>query len=105
MNANQMISTKTGATVRRSTSTCPACASGGFIGERPQGAKHSTLGGRSPRYSFGGFPLLLAHAGHVLVDLLTVAPVIVLIIWFAFITIRDRRRGEDDEEEGELPRT
>ena len=38
----------------------------------------------------------LAHAGHVLVDLLTVLPVFVLIIWFGFITIRDRRRGEDD---------
>ena len=47
----------------------------------------------------------LAHAGHVLVDLLTVAPVFVLILWFAFITIRDRRRGVDHEEEGEPPRT
>jgi hypothetical protein len=50
-------------------------------------------------------PLPLAHAGHVLVDLLTVAPVIVLVIWFGFITIRDRRRGLDHEEEGEPPRT
>ena len=49
--------------------------------------------------------LPLAHAGHVLVDLLTVAPVFVLILWFAFITIRDRRRGVDHEEEGEPPRT
>jgi hypothetical protein len=40
-------------------------------------------------------PVPLAHAGHVLVDLLTVAPVFVLIIWFAIITIRDRRRGDD----------
>jgi hypothetical protein len=47
----------------------------------------------------------LAHAGHVLVDLLTVAPVFVLIIWFAFITIRDRRAGVDQEEEGKPPRT
>jgi hypothetical protein len=47
----------------------------------------------------------LAHAGHVLVDLLPVAPVFVLIIWFAFITIRDRRAGVDQEEEGEPPRT
>jgi hypothetical protein len=39
--------------------------------------------------------LPLAHAGHVLVDLLTVLPVLVLIIWFAIITIRDRRRGAD----------
>ena len=45
-----------------------------------------------------------AHAGHVLVDLLTVAPVIVLILWFAVITVRDRRAGLDDKE-GEPPRT
>jgi hypothetical protein len=49
--------------------------------------------------------LPVAHAGHVLVDLLTVAPVIVLVIWFGFITIRDRRAGVDQEEEGEPPRT
>jgi hypothetical protein len=41
--------------------------------------------------------LPLAHAGHVVVDLLTVAPVVVLLIWFGFIAIRDRRRGVDDE--------
>jgi cation transporter-like permease len=46
----------------------------------------------------------LAHAGHVLVDLLTVAPVFVLILWFVFITVRDRRRGVDPDE-GEPPRT
>ena len=50
----------------------------------------------------GGPPL--AHAGHVLVDQLTVAPVIVLILWFAVITLRDRRAGIDDKE-GEPPRT
>jgi len=47
----------------------------------------------------------VGHAGHVIVDLLTVAPVIVLILWFGFITIRDRRRGLDQEEGGEPPRT
>jgi len=51
----------------------------------------------------------LAHAGHVLIDLLTVAPVVVLILWFAVITIRDRRAGLDDagldDREGEPPRT
>lgn len=45
-----------------------------------------------------------AHTGHVLVDLLTVAPVVVLILWFAFVMIRDRRAGAG-EEEGEPPRT
>ena len=48
--------------------------------------------------------LPLGHAGHVLVDLLTVAPVVVLILWFAVITIRDRR-AVIDEKEGEPPRT
>ena len=42
--------------------------------------------------------LPLAHTGHVLVDLLTVLPVLVLIIWFAIITVRDRRRGADAED-------
>jgi hypothetical protein len=40
-----------------------------------------------------------AHAGHVIVDLLTVLPVVVLILWFGWITIRDRRRGDVDESE------
>jgi hypothetical protein len=38
-----------------------------------------------------------AHAGHVLIDMLTVLPVFVLILWFVFITIRDRRRGDAEE--------
>ena len=61
--------------------------------------------GRVPRVlAFAGdsvmaiAPLPLAHAGHVLVDLLMVSPVIVLILWFAVITIRDRRRGVDSED-------
>lgn len=41
----------------------------------------------------------LAHAGHVLVDLLTVLPVLILIVWFGFITIRDRRSGTEHDEE------
>jgi hypothetical protein len=36
-----------------------------------------------------------AHAGHVLVDLLTFSPVLVLVVWFAVIGVRDRRRGPD----------
>ncbi len=39
----------------------------------------------------------VAHTGHVLVDLLTVLPVLVLILWFVWITIRDRRRGDADD--------
>ena len=36
----------------------------------------------------------LAHSGDVLVDLLTVLPVVLLILWFLVITIRDRRRDD-----------
>jgi uncharacterized membrane protein (DUF4010 family) len=39
----------------------------------------------------------VAHAGHVLVDMLTFAPVLVLVGWFVVVAIRDRRktRGSD----------
>jgi hypothetical protein len=40
--------------------------------------------------------LPLAHAGHVIVDLLTFAPVLVLVGWFVVVSIRDRRRGDPD---------
>jgi hypothetical protein len=36
-----------------------------------------------------------AHTGHVLVDLAMFAPVLVLVVWFAIVSIRDRRRGID----------
>jgi hypothetical protein len=35
-----------------------------------------------------------AHAGHVLVDLLTFVPVLVLLLWFVIAAIRDRRKEE-----------
>jgi hypothetical protein len=41
--------------------------------------------------------LPVAHAGHVLVDLLTFSPVLVLVVWFAVIGIRDRRRGPEHD--------
>ena len=44
----------------------------------------------------------LAHAGHVLVDLLTVLPVLLLVVWFAIVTVRDRRRRPDSSD-GEEP--
>jgi len=44
-----------------------------------------------------GSSLPLAHTGHVLVDLVMFAPVLVLVIWFAIISVRDRRRGIDKE--------
>lgn len=39
--------------------------------------------------------LPLAHAGHVLVDVATFAPVLLLVLWFTIVTIRDRRRGRE----------
>ena len=37
----------------------------------------------------------VAHAGHVIVDIVTFAPVLVLVLWFTVITIRDRKRGRE----------
>ena len=42
--------------------------------------------------------LPLAHTGHILVDGVMFLPVLVLVVWFTIITIRDRRRGIDREE-------
>jgi hypothetical protein len=39
--------------------------------------------------------LPIAHAGHVLVDVATFAPVLLLVLWFTIVTIRDRRRGRE----------
>jgi hypothetical protein len=40
--------------------------------------------------------LPLAHAGHYIVDLLTFVPVLVLVLWFVVVTIRDRGRHHDE---------
>ena len=40
-------------------------------------------------------PLPVAHTGHVVVDSLMFAPVLVLVLWFTVVSIRDRRRGAD----------
>jgi hypothetical protein len=42
--------------------------------------------------------LPLAHTGHVVVDSLMFAPVLVLVIWFAIVSVRDRHRGADRDE-------
>jgi len=39
--------------------------------------------------------LPLAHTGHVLVDSLMFMPVVVLVLWFLVVSIRDRRRNPD----------
>ena len=36
--------------------------------------------------------LPLAHAGHVLVDIATFTPVLLLVLWFTVVSIRDRNR-------------
>ena len=35
--------------------------------------------------------LIFAHAGHWLVSLAYVAPVLVFVVWLAVVTVRDRR--------------
>ena len=42
----------------------------------------------------------VAHAGHVVVDLLTFAPVLVLVVWFAVVAIRDRASGRNGDRSG-----
>jgi len=37
--------------------------------------------------------VIVAHAGHWLVNIAFALPAIVFIAWLGFITIRDRRRG------------
>jgi hypothetical protein len=39
----------------------------------------------------------LAHTGHVLVDLAMFAPVLVLVLWFMIVSVRDRRHGVDKD--------
>ena len=46
----------------------------------------------------------VAHAGHVIVDLLTFSPVLVLVVWFAVISVRDRRRGPNRDTDGPIDR-
>ncbi len=41
--------------------------------------------------------LPLAHTGHVIVDLLTFVPVLILLLWFVIAAIRDRRREEKED--------
>lgn len=38
-------------------------------------------------------PLVLAHAGPFLAQLMYVAPVIVVVVWISLNALRDRRRG------------
>jgi hypothetical protein len=44
-------------------------------------------------YAVSMLTMPTAHAGHVLVDLLTLVPVALLAAWFIFIALRERRRG------------
>jgi hypothetical protein len=40
-----------------------------------------------------------AHTGHVITDLAMFAPVLVLVVWFAIVSVRDRRKGVDRDAE------
>lgn len=40
----------------------------------------------------------LAHAGHWLISLSYFAPVVSFLVWLAIVQIRDRRRGDDDDD-------
>jgi hypothetical protein len=42
----------------------------------------------------------LAHAGHWLVQVVYFVPVLGFIVWLVVTQIKDRRRGDDDEEGG-----
>jgi hypothetical protein len=49
-------------------------------------------------------PLIIAHAGHWIVDLLTILPVLLIALWFLFLAVRDRRRrGTEDDAAPEQP--
>jgi hypothetical protein len=41
-------------------------------------------------------PIPIAHAGHWIVDLLTLLPAAVIAIWFVGLAIRQRTRRDDD---------
>jgi hypothetical protein len=40
--------------------------------------------------------LVIAHAGHWLVNVAYFLPVIGFLLWLAIVQIRERRRGKDD---------
>ena len=40
--------------------------------------------------------MIVAHAGHVLVDLAFALPAVLFILWLAWITIKDRRGRTED---------
>ncbi|MDX6725508.1 MAG: hypothetical protein QOK49_313 [Baekduia sp.] len=44
--------------------------------------------------------LILAHAGHWLAGLLYLAPVAIVVGALGYQSLKDRRRGDDDPEDG-----
>jgi hypothetical protein len=42
---------------------------------------------------------LLAHSGHWLVNVMYVAPVLVIVVWVGVQSIRDRRSGGKEDQE------
>jgi hypothetical protein len=41
--------------------------------------------------------LIFAHAGHWLVSLAYFAPVAAFLVWLGITTVRERRRGDEEE--------
>jgi hypothetical protein len=44
-------------------------------------------------------PLITAHAGHWIVDALTLVPVALIAVWFLGLAIRERRRDDRQDTE------
>jgi hypothetical protein len=42
--------------------------------------------------------LVLAHAGHWISSLLILLPTVAFIAWLVLVTVRDRRRGRDEQQ-------
>ena len=47
--------------------------------------------------------LVLAHAGHWVTSVITMAPLFALMLWLLLVTIRDRRQGGTDDGPEETP--
>lgn len=47
--------------------------------------------------------LVLAHAGHWVTSVITMAPLLAVMLWLLLVTIRDRRQGGFDDGPEEAP--
>lgn len=44
--------------------------------------------------------LLIAHAGHWLTNIMFLLPGVGFLVWLAVVTIKERRRGDEEETPG-----